>query len=58
MMDRPTIITLSILVALLVAEFIWLEIREGRKKHKKDAWPLATVITTEHTRDKTTKAEH
>lgn len=57
-MDRPTIITLGILVALLATEFIWLDVREGRKKYQKEAQPLATVITTEHTRDKTTREGH
>lgn len=34
-MDRSTLIVLAILVALLLLEFAWLEIRDRRKKRKK-----------------------
>jgi hypothetical protein len=32
--DRSTLIFLALLVALLILEFAWLEIRERRKKRK------------------------
>lgn len=33
-MDRSTLIILVVLLALLILEFVWLEIRERRKKRE------------------------
>lgn len=44
-MDRSTLIFLVVLLALLILEFVWLEIRE-RKKKRKTKGPGITASST------------